>query len=142
MKKTFFIAGTILTIAAAMLIGCASFNTSIFNSSKLVSDTAVNATHIFNQYASQTEPTSTQEKVATIEKARTNLYDLDRKLSITLNEVEILRQQNASNSSATSQQVIIDTLASAQSQITNIVNVVKTITGQDPTILPAAIVNK
>ena len=122
-KVNLFIAGC----ALLGLLGCASPNTTTYNTENTLATAAQSATHAFNEYATLEE---TNGPIPSIEDTRSQLYSADKALAATLATVDAIRLEASTNSSATNTQALVILLQAASDQSSNIAATVKFIVSQ------------
>lgn len=114
--------------AVLLIVGCASFNATVFNTEKTSADAGVAALHAYNQlYQIEIQDAGTNAaKVAEINAQRDQVFDASRKLGASLRLVESLRLAYLTNAADTNKIALqsgLSGLTDNSSNITALVHV-------------------
>ncbi len=115
----------LMVLMPAVLLGCASFSTNLFNSEKLLADSAVSSVYAYKLYYDAQTNGASPEQIAILTTNLNEVYTASRDLSLTLTAVEGMRQNYNLNNTPTNKTQLVLIYEAAASQSSNIVALVR-----------------
>lgn len=116
----------LLLFAVVLLAGCADLNTNVYNSEKLLADTAQASVHGFNQYYTVATNGATQAKIDSLNKDRDVVYDASRRLAAVLAVTEASRLAYSTNATPANKVMLQQNLSTLVANSSNVTNTVAT----------------
>lgn len=113
---------TMIGVSATLIMGCASFNATVFNTEKTAADTGVASVHAYNQLhdIEISDAGTNTAKIDDINRQRDQVYEASRRLGASLRLVETLRLAYATNSASTNKIALQSGLSALSENSSNI----------------------